>query len=207
MFERILHGCQSLRSIFAAACRLIPKSVSPAHGLSDGEFVMNLAEAFYPMQGARAADIEIGKNYLRESPHRRWVFADAGMRAYSERMQAPQLDDHPLHFYMPGVDAVVTPEKWRERARQVAERSSESSRTGASSNIKPDFKHSGDYVVSVITSLYKGGRFIQRFLENMTEQTIFDRSELIIVDADSPEGEREMIERYMKAFDNIVYKR
>ena len=62
------------------------------------------------------------------------------------------------------------------------------------------FRHSGEYVVSAIASLYKGGRYIEQFLENITTQTIFDRSELIIIDADSPEGEEQTIEKYQKNF-------
>ena len=69
------------------------------------------------------------------------------------------------------------------------------------------FKHSGEYIVSAIASLYKGRRFIEKFLENITTQTIFDRCELIIIDADSPEGEEEIIAEYQKMYPNIVYKR
>ena len=41
----------------------------------------------------------------------------------------------------------------------------------------------------------------------MMSQTIFDRSELIIIDADSPDGEERIISHYMKRHPNIVYKR
>jgi len=61
--------------------------------------------------------------------------------------------------------------------------------------------------VSAIASLYRGGQFIEQFLENITTQSLFDKSELIIIDADSPEGEQEIIEKYQKVYSNIIYKR
>jgi hypothetical protein len=66
-----------------------------------------------------------------------------------------------------------------------------------------------DIDVSVLCSLWRGGDFIERYMENITSQTIFsDRCELIVVDAASPEGESEVIERYMARFgDRIVYHR
>ena len=62
-------------------------------------------------------------------------------------------------------------------------------------------------LVSIITSLYKGRDYIECFLENITSQTIFDASELIIIDANSPEGEFEVVKKYMLQFDNIKYIR
>jgi glycosyltransferase involved in cell wall biosynthesis len=63
-------------------------------------------------------------------------------------------------------------------------------------------------LVSIITSLYKGREYIESFMENITTQTIFrDHCELIIIDANSPEAEFEIIEPYMKVFDNIHYVR
>lgn len=63
-------------------------------------------------------------------------------------------------------------------------------------------------VVSIITSLFKGGDYIETFLENITRQTIFkDHCELIIIDANSPENEGEVIKRYQQEFSNIIYRR
>ena len=53
--------------------------------------------------------------------------------------------------------------------------------------------------ISIITSLYKGGEFIKGFLDDIVGQTIFkDECELIIIDANSPEGEKEIILEYQK---------
>ena len=63
-------------------------------------------------------------------------------------------------------------------------------------------------LVSVLTSLYRGGDFIEQFMDNITGQDIFDDyCELIIVDADSPENESETIKRYLSRHKNINYKR
>ena len=59
----------------------------------------------------------------------------------------------------------------------------------------------------MIASLYKGGKFIRKFLDNIVTQTSFDRSELIIIDAERPEREWEVIESYQRIYPNIVYRR
>ncbi|MBU67205.1 MAG: hypothetical protein CL858_17380 [Cupriavidus sp.] len=71
----------------------------------------------------------------------------------------------------------------------------------------PYIKCSNKPLVSIITSLYKGGNFIENFMKNITGQSIFDECELIIIDADSPEQEHQVIGRYQERFKNIVYKR
>ena len=60
-------------------------------------------------------------------------------------------------------------------------------------------------LVSIITSLYKGKKFIDHFMKNITSQTIFRDCELLIIDANSPEGEYDVIRKYMEKFENINY--
>lgn len=72
---------------------------------------------------------------------------------------------------------------------------------------KADSTHKG-IEVSAIASLYKGDDFIESFLDNIVNQTIFkERCELIIIDAASPGNEYEVIAPYLKTFDNIRYTR
>ena len=61
--------------------------------------------------------------------------------------------------------------------------------------------------VSIITSVYNGDEFIRPFLEDITRQTIFDRCELILINANSPGNEDAVINEYMEKYDNIVYKK
>jgi len=61
--------------------------------------------------------------------------------------------------------------------------------------------------ISIITSLYKGEKFIKGFLQDITRQTIFDQCELIIINANSPEHEEPIIREYMKKYPNIIYKK
>jgi glycosyltransferase involved in cell wall biosynthesis len=63
-------------------------------------------------------------------------------------------------------------------------------------------------LVTVIASVYEGGRFIETFMQNVCSQSIFrDWCELIVIDAASPEGEGEVIRRWMADFPNIRYFR
>jgi len=47
---------------------------------------------------------------------------------------------------------------------------------------------------------------IKGFLDDITKQTIFDNCELILINANSPENEKEIITKYLKKYDNIIYK-
>ena len=63
-------------------------------------------------------------------------------------------------------------------------------------------------LVTAITSLYKGGAFISHFMQNISSQTIFkDYCELIIIDANSPENEYDVIKPYLERLPNILYFR
>ena len=63
--------------------------------------------------------------------------------------------------------------------------------------------------ISIITSVYNGDDFIEPFLEDITQQTIFkDKCELILVNANSPGNEEPIIKKYMEKYpDNIVYRK
>lgn len=59
--------------------------------------------------------------------------------------------------------------------------------------------------VSIITSVYNGDLFIERFFKNITEQTIFSQCELILINAHSPGNEEKLILQYMNKYPNIKY--
>jgi glycosyltransferase involved in cell wall biosynthesis len=63
--------------------------------------------------------------------------------------------------------------------------------------------------ISIITSIYDGDEFIEAYLEDITRQTIFESNcELILINANSPGNESEIIEKYLTKYpDNIVYKK
>jgi glycosyltransferase involved in cell wall biosynthesis len=60
--------------------------------------------------------------------------------------------------------------------------------------------------ISLITSLYKAELFLEGFLKDVVNQTIFNECELILLNANSPENERDIIDPYLKEYDNIVYE-
>ena len=61
--------------------------------------------------------------------------------------------------------------------------------------------------LSIITSVFKGDAFIEGFLEDIVQQTIFSECELIVVNANSPGNEEPVILKYAERYPNIVYKR
>jgi hypothetical protein len=61
--------------------------------------------------------------------------------------------------------------------------------------------------ISIVSSVYDADEYIENFLKNITEQTIFDRCELILINANSPGNEEPVIKKYMEKYPNIVYKK
>ena len=62
--------------------------------------------------------------------------------------------------------------------------------------------------VSVITTIYKAKEHIKGFMDSFVAQTISDDSELIIIDANSPDDEVSIISKYIQVHtDNIKYIR
>ena len=79
---------------------------------------------------------------------------------------------------------------------------------GEPPNIK-DFKISDLPKISILTSIYNGDEHIRPFLEDITRQTAFkEKCELILVNANSPGNEEEVINEYLEKYpDNIVYRK
>ncbi len=61
--------------------------------------------------------------------------------------------------------------------------------------------------ISIITSVYNGDLFIENFLADIVQQTVFKQCELIMINANSPGKEEETIKKYMERYPNIIYKK
>lgn len=62
-------------------------------------------------------------------------------------------------------------------------------------------------LVSAVVSTFKSARFIRACLEDLERQTIADQLEIIVVDSNSPQDERSVVEEFQKRYPNIVYIR
>ena len=61
--------------------------------------------------------------------------------------------------------------------------------------------------VSAIVSTYAAERFIEGRLKDLLAQTLGNQLEIIVIDSNSPENERAIVERYAAKHSNIVYIR
>jgi glycosyltransferase involved in cell wall biosynthesis len=61
--------------------------------------------------------------------------------------------------------------------------------------------------ISVVISTYKSEKFMTECLEELIKQTIFEHLEIMIVDAASPQQEKDIVNSYQKKYDNIFYLR
>ncbi|MEG3085505.1 glycosyltransferase [Sphingomonas sp. PB2P12] len=158
-------------------------------------------------RGAAAAEVDhfrrmVDKQGSDISPLVWQLFADEARK----RLLPPQHANDPHLAYIFGSRGAVTLADWRTGTKPVAKTAIKHDVLGSGSVVR--LRPAEDCVVSILTSLYRGGAFIRSFLENMTSQTIFrTHCELIIIDANSPENERAVIEEFCRDFPNIVYKR
>jgi glycosyltransferase involved in cell wall biosynthesis len=63
--------------------------------------------------------------------------------------------------------------------------------------------------VSAIVSLYNAMEFVEGCLEDLVQQTLFKSGELeiVVIDSNSPQDEKSVVERYQAQYPNIVYHR
>ena len=67
-----------------------------------------------------------------------------------------------------------------------------------SSNITPS--------LTIFCSLFKGGKFIEGYMEDIINQTIFEDVVFYILDCNSPENEEDTVQRYL-GYENIIYEK
>jgi glycosyltransferase involved in cell wall biosynthesis len=172
--------------------------------LSDGEFILSVGQLLYG-RGVTPVEVAIWQKSLNGSSAQRNQFVSNMIDEHVRKLlqTEPALHD-PGNCWILGTTKLLTRKLWEQRGRQIFDRSGKEKSPPLSDR---RFTHSGSFKVSMIASLYKGRDYICNFLDNITSQSAFDNSELIIVDADSPEREWELIEKYQKVYDNIVYKR
>ena len=73
--------------------------------------------------------------------------------------------------------------------------------------INDPFSQTERPLISVVATFYEGEKFLEGLLQDITSQTIFDRCELILVDTASPGKEKEIVNKYLEKYNNILYYR
>lgn len=182
--------------------------------LTDAQFTQMAYEALLE-RGAAAPEIatwvqQIASGQANRMQMLSWLFTEYVL----DHTVRPIPENNPYEVYLMGTDRKINAFDWKKdletlkhgenpdrgQARILAKDNAESQFTF---NIKKK-----KTIVTAIASLYKGGEYIHDFLTHMTGQSIFkDYAELIIIDANSPENESVVIERFAKEFPNIKYKR
>lgn len=175
--------------------------------LANGRFIQfayeNLLERSPMLSEVVQWDHRLGRQNFGRSQLVLQLFAQRATVARMDPAQKPVHD--PNHAPWLGTDRFINIREWQAKADEIGtDYQPVEPKRYASLSIprKPEI------LVSAIASLYRGGDYIEQFLENITSQTIFaTHCELIIIDADSPENEAAVITRYMERFPNIVYHR
>lgn len=123
-----------------------------------------------------------------------------------KRLTPPLHANNPQLAYIFGSRGAVTAADWHSAGDETGLPDAQTDMFGAGSVVR--LRPADACVVSIVTSLYRGGAYIRSFLENITSQTIFrTHCELIIIDANSPDDEQAVIAEFCRDFPNIVYRR
>ena len=99
------------------------------------------------------------------------------------------------------------PDDWEVRAPLIAAETAELDRLIADSEDVKTGWSKRDYEITALVSTYKSEAFIEECLIDLQGQTVADKLEIVIVDANSPQNERAVVERFQKRYGNIRYLR
>ncbi|MEP7302694.1 MAG: glycosyltransferase [Caldimonas sp.] len=172
-------------------------------GLDDGPFIQ-LAYEVMLGRGCQPHELRRWQTRLAEPTRREALLGEL----LQEAAQTAELDrsrqaDRERAFHVMGTGQRVTLADWQARATQQLP-----AEPAAAFPQRFHIKGPPRVLVSAVTSLYRGADYIERFMDNITGQTCFrDYAELVIVDADSPDAERAVIERHLRHRPNIKYLR
>ncbi len=70
---------------------------------------------------------------------------------------------------------------------------------------KKDIADKSDFLVSAIVSTYNSEKFIRGCLEDLENQTIADKLEIIVINSGSQENEETIVKEFQQRYDNIKY--
>ena len=74
-----------------------------------------------------------------------------------------------------------------------------------SDTVPETIKTKSKYLVSAIVSTYNSEKFLRGCLDDLEQQTISDRLEIIVVNSGSQENEEAIVNEYRQKYNNIVY--
>ena len=177
--------------------------------LNDGEFVQAAYEILLG-RGAQAWEIDLWREKIENSSMNRTEVKNAIFSsAYQIQIDIANAAPHDgLSCLVMGTGSHISVKDWEYKASTLKQQAHKEKEKPSSNNHRFYVKSEPRYIVSALASLYRGGDFIEQFMENITGQDGFsDYCELIIVDADSPENEYETIKRYLSRYKNINYIR
>ncbi|AKH37037.1 MULTISPECIES: glycosyltransferase [Nitrosomonas] len=175
--------------------------------ISDGEFIQ-MAYELVLNRGAAAWEIEPWILKLEDgSMDRAGLLANLFEISYNSSLARANSAPHDgLSCLIMGTDKHVTVNDWQHRSEELRETPPQE----ADKRYMNRFHIKGEprILVSALASMYRGGDFIEQFMDNITSQDGFnDYLELVIVDAESPENEYEVIKKYLAHHKNINYIR
>lgn len=177
--------------------------------LADGAFVQHVYEVVHG-RGCTPWEINHWQRRLAAGElSRTEMLAALFTEAVAQSGGALITEHDALSCHIMGTGKTVSKDDWDARRAALAKESAAGTKAApAHSQTLFEIKRPPGPLVTAIASLYRGEEFIEQFMDNITSQSCFrDHCELVIIDADSPENEAAVIERFCKQHGNIVYRR
>ena len=185
------------------------RSGSLLEAASDGECIQAVYELVLG-RGASAPEIAYWRQRLESGALTRSQML-ASLFHSAEAFRSAQLDAQGhdgLTCLIMGTGKHLSADDWSAQARAIDASGFPPPADGERFRHRFHVRGEPRVLVSALCSLYRGGDFIEQFMDNITSQDCFDdHAELVIVDADSPEDEYETIKRYLARHPNIQYHR
>jgi hypothetical protein len=184
--------------------QIINSSVQQYENLSDGEFI-KYAYRTVLNRGCNAREMylwekELANDRISKQDVLKLIFLDA-VKLLSDEHST--IHDG-LSCNIMGTSQHISIEDWIKKSYSTQKSDSVEAKYCNRFHIISEKK----YLVTAIASLYCGQEYIEKFMDNITTQSCFrEYCELIIIDANSPENESEVISRYMNSYKNINYMR
>jgi hypothetical protein len=183
-------------------------SIEVINGDWDGRFIQFAFELIYG-RGCAPREVvhwetKLASGLMRRRDVLAIMYSDAARSLRDTHSKPPVAVSHSCRIM--GTRRSVSIKDWQDKARTLEKIDKREPDNRYAHRFA--IKSKPSYLVTAIASLYKAGKFIERFMDNIVSQSCFrDYCELVIVDADSPENEGEVIKRYLAKHRGINYIR
>ncbi len=185
---------------YAVAVKLQPENII---------FLKNLADYYYVELGMIEEALKLYVKVLQIEPNDIETLMVVGHLciAIEKFSEAKNFYEKILEIDSQNEEAKVFIEKLNTKCREIERKQNDEEKPSVDNLINLNDINSNQYLVSAIVSTYNAEKFIRGCLEDLENQTIADRLEIVVVNSGSNENEEAIVKEFQNKYDNIKYIR